>query len=306
MNLQQNLNALILVACEIAESYYFAGKVGTAINLIGALIDSLPHEDLSRQSHVQLGLAKSRFLNKQMFLIGLSTDTVLPFVEHVLDLALQTDDALLQAEAHDLMGEAQYFIQLANIYYDFTTAQSHFTEAQKLLEGLDAPAPKSTNLFHIGLIHQFRKEPEQAKEYFEKAYQLAKQHNLPLEQSYASRHLGFIQRDEGDLAGALANLQESLQLRQDIGYQVCLPFSTISVADVQGMLDDKDSADKNYQLALEQAQIVRNVRAMMLANYGLGNLHQSREHFQQAIHMAVTIGHQAMVSAATAQLDNLT
>ena len=305
MTLSQNLNTLIQVACEIAEAYYFSGKVGTAISLIEAIIDSLPHEDLSIPSHVKLGLAESRYLIKQMFLIGLSAEKVLPSVEQTLNLALRTDDILLQAEAHDLMGEAQYFIQLATIYYDFTIAQSHFSEAQKLLEALDAPALKSTNLLHIGLIHQFRKELEQAKGYFEKAYQLAKQHNLSLEQSYASRHLGFIQRDEGDLAGALVSLQESLQLRQAIGYQVYLPFSTISVADVQAMLDDKESADQNYQLALEQALNVQNVRAMMLVQYGLGNLHQSREHYERAIHMAVQIGHQAMIAAATAQLEEL-
>lgn len=75
------------------------------------------------------------------------------------------------------------------------------------------------SIFHLGLYYSIvKKDEEKAHPLFEEALRRAWECEDPLGASYAIRHIAIGHYLEGDLDGARERLEESLKLREEIGF----------------------------------------------------------------------------------------
>jgi tetratricopeptide (TPR) repeat protein len=110
-----------------------------------------------------------------------------------------------------------------------------FEQAAKLYRELGDVGGQAESLFWIGCCHQVvREDSETAQPYFEESRDLAAQADDKLTLSYALRHLGFAAQSTGNLDQAKALLQESADLRRQIGFMPGVAANLVALAYLAG------------------------------------------------------------------------
>lgn len=110
-----------------------------------------------------------------------------------------------------------------------------FEQAAKLYRELGDISGQAESLFWIGCFHQVvRDDGEAAQPYFEESRDLAAQADDKLTLSYALRHLAFAARAAGNLDQAQSLLQESADLRQQIGFVPGVAANLVALAYLSG------------------------------------------------------------------------
>jgi tetratricopeptide (TPR) repeat protein len=118
-----------------------------------------------------------------------------------------------------------------------------FEQAAKLYRELGDISGQAESLFWIGCYHQVvRDDGEAAQPYFEESRDLAAQADDNRTLSYALRHLGFAAQATGNLDQAQALLQQSVELRQQIGFMPGVAANLIALAYIAGEQDRGDDA----------------------------------------------------------------
>jgi tetratricopeptide (TPR) repeat protein len=85
--------------------------------------------------------------------------------------------------------------------------------------------------FWIGIVHQvIRGDQTTAAPFFERALELSTSAGDDLTRSYALRHLAVVAQEAGDLSGARSRLEESTQLRRDLGFHAGAAANLIGLA----------------------------------------------------------------------------
>ncbi|MFI6660067.1 tetratricopeptide repeat protein [Streptomyces sp. NPDC050523] len=128
-----------------------------------------------------------------------------------------------------------------------------FERAAELYRRLgDAPG-EADALFWIGCWHQVVKgDGTTGRPYFERSYALAKSVDDRMTMSYAIRHLGFADKDAGQLDQARDRLTESVTLRREIGFRPGEAAGLVALAYLAAETGDRAAAIRH----LDEAQAV--------------------------------------------------
>jgi tetratricopeptide (TPR) repeat protein len=118
-----------------------------------------------------------------------------------------------------------------------------FEQAAKLYRDLGDISGQAESLFWIGCYHQaVLDDSAAAQPYFEESRDLAVQADDKLTLSYALRHLGFAAQATGNLDQAQALLQQSADLRRQLGFMPGVAANLVALAYIAGEQDRSDNA----------------------------------------------------------------
>ncbi|MGW1877273.1 tetratricopeptide repeat protein [Streptomyces sp. NPDC001975] len=133
----------------------------------------------------------------------------------------RSDDVLDAVEAPLSMARGKVLhVRFLNDREENTQELVLFERAAELYRRLGDASGEADALFWIGCWHQVVKgDGATGRPYFEQSYALAKSVDDRMTMSYAIRHLGFADRDAGDLDQARERLTESVSLRRAIGFR---------------------------------------------------------------------------------------
>jgi tetratricopeptide (TPR) repeat protein len=182
------------------------------------------------------------------------------------------EDAVFRGEP-DAIGAAH--TQLDAVEADLVLARGRLLHAQFLRDRVEDPA-ELTNFeralelyqrlgdargeaeahFLVGIYHQVvRHDQETGLPSLLRSYELAVQIDDKLTRSYAVRHLGFVDQAAGRPDAARAKLEESVELRREIGFRPGVAAGVLALAQLAAEEGRRDDAvallDEASQVATE-------------------------------------------------------
>jgi tetratricopeptide (TPR) repeat protein len=300
---------LIQSLCDIAESYYYLGRLEDALSLLDAGIQITGQHEVPPGDRALLLLQRGKLRATAIFLADGDLDSTLADLAQARQIAEEIDDRRLLGSALNLIGQAYYFAILNSGGQDWDAPRTYFQQALAQQDQSGDSAGACDSIFQLGLLHERKAEYDQAAEHYRRALDLTAKHGHKRERSYAARHLGFIYHHQGDLEQARRLFEESLALREQIGLKLYIPFAQIALGDV--LLDQGDSAGAlaQYQSARQLAEAIGLKAGQISALLSLGYaykeqqaLPQALERFEQARTVAETIGFKRGVDAAAAEI----
>ena len=118
-----------------------------------------------------------------------------------------------------------------------------FERAASLYRELGDIRGEGESLFWVGTFHQVvRGDDDAAGLPLERAWSLAQAADDKLTLSYVVRHLGFAEMAAGRLDGARELLEESVRLRQEIGFTPGVAAGMLALAELAARAGDRDRA----------------------------------------------------------------
>jgi tetratricopeptide (TPR) repeat protein len=311
-SISDHFTSVIYSLCEIAELYYYLGKLDEAVNVLKTGLHLTSAKEVHLRDRVKITLQYGKILVAHYFLVNKGFDLALATA---LEAKLLAETAHYEkgiADALNLIGQAHYYKKLNTGEGDYEEALTYFQQALSHREKLHDTRGISEALFHSGLTYERRDLVDKARECYTEALQFADLYNHKLEKSYALRHLAELAMDKDDLDAALNYALTSLALREEIGFRVFLPHSHILVGDIYLEREDSESALINYQNAQALAEEMGIKNALILSLLAVGNIQlvqddtvQARENFQHAHTLAKELGIGYAIAETTNRLNTL-
>lgn len=174
--------------------------------------------------------------------------------------------------------EALATLQMARLTYtqargtnaNWDQAVQFAERSMKGWESLQEPAQVANALYILGLVRQMRDGREHGLEQFEQMLQLATVAADQEAMANAERHIGYVYEAKKDYPRALRHYERSLQLREDGGVLVNVPFALITLADLHWKAGrEKQRAIQMLERAVREAQGSNSVRAEYTARLSL-------------------------------------
>lgn len=129
-----------------------------------------------------------------------------------------------------------------------------FERSARLYGELGDERGEAEALFWIGCCHQVvHDDTERATPFFERSRELAQRSGDRLTLSYAVRHLGFAELAAGRTDEARALFEESVRLREEIGFTRGVAAGKLALAELAGEVGDRDEAKRLLDEAAELA-----------------------------------------------------
>ncbi|MEW1777950.1 tetratricopeptide repeat protein [Streptomyces sp. NPDC086777] len=168
----------------------------------------------------------------------------------------RSDDVLDAVEARLSMARGKVLhVRFLNDREENSREVMLFERAAELYRRLEDASGEAGALFWIGCWHQVVKgEGATGRPYFEQSYALAKSVGDRLTMSYAVRHLGFADKDQGRLDLALERLTESVALRREIGFKPGEAAGLVALAYLAEETGDRPTALQRLDEAQSVAQ----------------------------------------------------
>ncbi len=311
-SISDHFTSVIYSLCEIAELYYYLGKLDEAVGVLKTGLQLIAAKEVHLRDRVKITLQYGKILVAHYFLMNQGFDLALATALEAKQLAETAHYEKGIADALSLIGQAHYYKKLNADEGDYEEAFTYFQQALTYREKLHDTRGISEALFHSGLTYEQRELVEKAQECYTEALQFADLYNHKLEKSYALRHLAGLVMNKGDLDAALNYALTSLALREEIGFRVYLPHSHILVGDIYLKREDSESALINYQNAQALAEEMGIKNALIFSLLAIGNIQlmqedtaQARENFQHAHTLAQELGVSYAITEATNRLNTL-
>jgi tetratricopeptide (TPR) repeat protein len=271
--MESHFDSVIKTVTALSEKYYYAGQLEGALNIMAHGVAICDRAEIAPNQLAEMLLTYTRLQAVAIFMTNSRSDAALKTVERVQSLPVNSP---LKARADDLTGLIHYYAQLGRENPDFTLAQ-HALDQVTSYEVVLPPDWHCEWLFHRGLVYQNTERIEAARECFQECYDSACAAGLKEIQSFAVRHLGFIQQHtDQNLSAARASFEESLQLREAISLKIYLPFSYQTLGTVCMAQGDIAAAEIYLDHARRSASELGNQRALVLSLMALGDLERSR------------------------------
>jgi tetratricopeptide (TPR) repeat protein len=317
--LAQHYATLIGSLCDISEVYYLLGRMDDALNVLKASEQLLEANEVQSQDHIRFLLQYGKVLIRRFFLTNQDGDVMQAIVQRAEQLAETAQDERAVANALALLAQVHYYFGLNAMLYaksDLDAVQDHYNQslsyAQQALErgeALHDTRVMSEALFYTGLVHERRRQQDQAQDYYTRALHIAEQHHHKAETSFAARHLSGIALDKGDLQQALEYALQSLHLREEIGFKSALPLAHLLVSDVYRVQNNLTDALFHAQQAYALAKDLEQKDALTFSLFTLGDVYlaqkepgQARAHFEQALALAQALQLAYAISQVTERL----
>jgi tetratricopeptide (TPR) repeat protein len=215
------------------------------------------------------------------------------------------------AKADALTWEAftRYAHAMTSASDTYDAAIERADEALRLRRRIGEPRGLAEALFYRGLIAERQEDAAAARQLYNEALAIAEQNALQLEESYVQRHLGFLEKAAGNVVSARARLERSLHLREQLGFNVFLPFSLLSLAEVDTDTGDFSAAEGRFGQAAARARKLRFARTEVLIDLSWARLRvrqgrqvEARQLLVRALETSKRIGYQRGVLLAADRL----
>ena len=311
-SISDHFTSVIYSLCEIAELYYYLGKLDEAVSVLKTGLQLTSAKEVHLRDQVKITLQYGKILIAHYFLMNKGFDLALATALEAKQLAETAHYEKGIADALSLIGQAHYYKKLNTGEGGYEEALAYFQQALTYREKLHDTRGISEALFHSGLTYEQRDLVDKARDCYTEALQFADLYNHKLEKSYALRHLAGLGAAKGDLDAALNYALTSLALREEIGFRVYLPHSHILVGDIYLEREDSESALINYQNAQALAEEMDIKNALILSLLAIGNIQLvqedtvlARENFQQAHTLAQELGVGYAIAETSSRLNAL-
>jgi tetratricopeptide (TPR) repeat protein len=271
---------------EIGNTHHRAGKLRQAgiVLGVGSALAMMP--EMPAPHGVRLSLAYGRHLAQAAFQTNAGYEQATETLLAARQRALALGDAPRAAEARHLLGLTGYNCALHGGTATYEEARAYFEEALREREACGDRCGAADSCFYLGLIDERLGEAsggmEAARDWYNRAHQVATENGCALVLSYTHRHLGSLDEDHGNLEDAFAHFQQSLRLREELGYQVLLPLAHLAVGEVLLARGDLQAAAEHDVRALELAREQEAPLSLVCALLEVGGILQSRGDVDQA------------------------
>ena len=246
---------------EIANSYFFLGRLGDALRLLHRSLQMMEGGEAAQRDRLKLLLLYGKVLTVDHLITRGDPDLMFSTILQARHIAEAAQDQQGLADALSLLGQAHCNATTVAIVKSGalpfgTQGQGKYKEslayqqqALELQEALHDTRGISESLFGIGLVYQFWQQNDLAREHFIKAIQVAEQYGHMLEQAEPNRHLSFDALFRGDLEAALTYALRALSFREAADFRPYQPFDHLALSDIY--LKKGDTA--NAQFHMQQA-----------------------------------------------------
>lgn len=193
------------------------------------------------------------------------------------ELAKRSNDPGLAADAAFLQGsiEAEQG--------QFAAALDRFHAARRRLEGIDRPVELARIFNAIGVTHNFTGDQARAREYFQRAVDVAGDAGA---QGAAATYLGNLSLAVAELEGpgaAMPMLREVLQLSEESGAETTATMARANLCDQLVKLEQHDEAETTCLAALEEVDRMREARWQAGIRLTLGHLRRGGGRLEEAV-----------------------
>jgi tetratricopeptide (TPR) repeat protein len=221
---------------QASEKARYAADFESATSPLKAALAQKPSE----RTRLLLLLQQMRVHQSQRLVGRVSPDEA-PVASQVAALK-PAADANLRALAGLRETTSAYFVRLTT--GDLKDSKAFAPAFTTAAEGIADPCDKADALFFAALMPQVAGDAAASAAPLKAARAVAKAGRCDLELSYVARHEAAVAEDVGDLKTARDLYAQSLDLRRKVGFEVFMPYSMLSLADVHARLGEKDQARK--------------------------------------------------------------
>ena len=209
---------------------------------------------------------------------------------------MESSVPLQLAIASDVSALSAYYQVMTSDGADFSAVSHQLAIASSLIP--DERPERGEVMFHLGLVAERKELLPEAVEHFRVAQRHAQMHALPLLESYAIRHLGFVERRLGHVDAAKHAFETSLAIRLAVRAKPYLPLSYTVLADLLLQAAEPSEAYQQASRALELAHAMRLPTAEVFANLScyrcavaLRRLNDAERHLADASRVALNLGY---------------
>ena len=254
---------LVLEKCQ---EYYYNGDLEKAINLYEKNESIVNSEGFDDNLKIQFHVAYIATLVVTILMEGGSFDEIEKKILQCNEL-ITNKKSLEYARVnlqHAIAWDYKPITKPEEKEENLDKATKLIDEVIVILEKLENTKYLSQAYFYRGLFFERRRQLEFAEKWYILSHQLAKENNHPVEGSFAVRHLGFINMRRGNLKKCRDLLKESLKLREDAGFKIGIPYSILSMGDINILLKDYHNAMEFYKSGYDYAVSIRNKPAQLI------------------------------------------
>jgi tetratricopeptide (TPR) repeat protein len=247
--------------CEIANSYFFLGRLGDALRLLHTSVYMIEAGEVAPQARLKLLLLYGKVLTVDHLINRGDTDLMFSTILQAKQIAEAAKAQQGLASALSLLGQAHCNATTVAIVKSgalpfgtqgqgkYEEALAYQQQALGLQEALHDTRGISESHFGIGLVYQFWQQHDLAREHFIKAIQVAEKSGHILEQAEPNRHLTFDALFRGDLDQALTHALQALSFREVGGFRPYQPFDHLALWDIYLKKGDTTTAQFHMQQA---------------------------------------------------------
>jgi tetratricopeptide (TPR) repeat protein len=174
---------------EIAEAYYFQGRLDDALHVWRVGEQLLAGAEVLPGDQATFLLGYASFLVDNYFLSGREKELMQTVVERARQSAQALQDAFATATALFLCGRMTYNLHLLKGEVDYTDARDYLQQSSALREAVGDSYHLADALFYTGLTYDRQGPSPQSETLFKRALQLAEQQGNRWAASEAHRHL---------------------------------------------------------------------------------------------------------------------
>lgn len=309
MLINEEFESVLDTLATISDKYFCEGRLNDAVGILEHGYQIAQYEDVPQESRFDLLLAYGALLADEAWLI---TGDYHKAEKVVTQLEELEQNPTQKGKMLSLKGNIMRQQALNSSERDFIVPRKILAESVALLEDKSLPKAYFRPLFRMGICDQFMGEYESAMEIFQNAEKIAREHDFKRELSYVARHIGFVYQFTEQLDDALVALEESLALRQELGFQIFLGLSHLAVANVLHQLDRQVEAKQQYEMAIRTGDIVGLTRSKMIirANFGralfeYGELEKAKAYLLEAKTFAEDIQHAGVLKLTEELLEKI-
>ena len=297
-----------------SEDALFRAEFDRALDVV--TLSDTDLSNLSSQHQIQMTLQRFRVESFRNIVRRQSADR-----EAKLNLLLSYSEEAEKIELPDI--KAEYYLMLSSTLRSTGSADSAekyedravtlLTESKNNKRIAEIRANRISR-FHNQLLGQGKKEEilKLIPEYHEEIA-FSKQHST-YALAYNTRHLGQIHRRQTyDFEEALKWFEESLKLRQEIGFKPFIPASISSLGDVHLAAGDLERSIQAYEQSFAEADKINFIRYRVYPRMQIGDIYvqlgdqqQAVTMFEQALDIAIATNYESAEEQLRKRLNDLT
>ncbi|QBD74715.1 hypothetical protein EPA93_01395 [Ktedonosporobacter rubrisoli] len=274
---------------EIAQAYFFEGRLEEALSLFQAGEHLLEARELSPESRLDWLLEYGLFVVHYYYLTGMQKDLMASVLQRARQAAEASQQETKIATAFYLVGQASYYQNLLSGGTDYSAARDMLQKASQLYEKHGDNYKLAEALFYTGLTYDRQQQDERSREHYLRALALGEQYGNKWAASEAMRHLTDYSDGEQRLHYALG----SLTLREELGSKVYVPSAQLLLSDIyiergelEKALEYCQQAERlNKEMELE-ARLIGVLVVKGEIAYKQDRLAEARERWEQAFSLS--------------------
>jgi len=125
---------------------------------------------------------------------------------------------------------------------DLERARQGYDEVLRLLETIDRPDIACGVYLHVGLLHRAFSDPDEARRWYRRAWELARTHTYRLSEIFALNNLGYLDMEVGNWDQAVRYLERSRELADAIGFTRGQALATLNLSEAWSYLGENQRA----------------------------------------------------------------